>query len=265
MSTLRSRQMQLTPDLVARCYRPVVETPGRFVRATESELAAITARLLQDLEGPLWVFAYGSLIWKPCFEAVETRRGVAPGWHRAFTVRLLGFRGTVDRPGLMMALARGGRCAGLVLRAADGAETEVVSSLVRRELPYREFRDMVRWISVDTGHGKVRALVFWAGRFAPADASGLSDAEVAEMIASACGYGGSCAEYLYETLAGLERHGIRDRHLWRLQALVAEAIARQSGLPPRELQSVPLSGGSGSSVGVGSVPRSGVTRTARRR
>lgn len=215
---------RLTPELVARCHRTVPETPSRYTRASEDEIATLIEEITAGMEAPLWIFAYGSLIWKPCFDPAEILRGTAPGWHRAFNVKLTGFRGTVEHPGLMMALARGGRCAGLLLRAEEGQEREVVGALLRRVLPYREFRPMVRWIAVDSAAGRHRALVFWAGHFAPSGIRGLSEAETARMIATACGYAGSCAEYLYETVAELERHGIHDRNLWSLQARVAEEI-----------------------------------------
>ena len=57
----------------------------------------------------------------------------------------------------------------------------------------------------------------------------LSPEEVAHVVARACGHWGSCAEYLHNTVAHLEDHGIHDRSLWRLQALVAERIKAGSG------------------------------------
>jgi glutathione-specific gamma-glutamylcyclotransferase len=218
------RKMALSPDLVARCFRPETDLPGKFVRAEESEIAEAADRLLRAREGPLWVFAYGSLIWKPCFEPAEVLRGTAVGWHRAFNIRIDRFRGSPDRPGLMMALARGGRCSGLLMRAEDGKEPEVLAALLRREVPMREFLDMARWITVEHGAGKTRAMVFWAGPFPSVDAIALDLEDAARMIAAACGPAGSCAEYVYETVAALERHGIADRNLWRLQELVAGEI-----------------------------------------
>ena len=70
------------------------------------------------------------------------------------------------------------------------------------------------------------ALVFWAGSLPLLTRTGLSPEETAGILARACGHGGSCADYLYQTIVHLEEHGIRDRNLWRLQALVAAEIAR---------------------------------------
>jgi cation transport protein ChaC len=83
---------------------------------------------------------------------------------------------------------------------------------------------MARWISAGTADGPVRALVFWAGPSGKGISLGLSLESVAARLARACGHYGSSAEYLYQTVARLEEHGIRDRNLWRIQQLVAAEI-----------------------------------------
>src|ERR1700741_1259287 len=80
-------------------------------RCADPDYEAAADRLLADAPpGPLWVFAYGSLIWKPAIETVEHLRATAPGWHRAFSLKLTRWRGSPTQPGLMMGLRRGGRC-----------------------------------------------------------------------------------------------------------------------------------------------------------
>jgi cation transport protein ChaC len=49
------------------------------------------------------------------------------------------------------------------------------------------------------------------------------------MLARAVGPAGSCAEYLLNTVSHLEERGIRDRYLWRLQAMVAAEIDATGG------------------------------------
>jgi cation transport protein ChaC len=75
--------MALTEELVARCKRfepdPGPE-PG-FTHLSEAEYDILAAELLaQRSAGPLWLFAYGSLIWNPDFIAIEHRRATAHGW-----------------------------------------------------------------------------------------------------------------------------------------------------------------------------------------
>src|SRR6476620_4696533 len=104
--------MQLTFELVAKVGRIVADSgpsPG-FVPMVDRDYEALADELLADrpLVGPLWVFAYGSLLWKPAFEASEERHAIAPGWHRTFRLKLSRWRGTPERPGLMLVLDRGG-------------------------------------------------------------------------------------------------------------------------------------------------------------
>lgn len=223
------RTLHLTPEHVARVTRVVEDGPypTAYVRATDADYARVADRLMAERpEGPLQVFAYGSLIWKPAFAEVARRRAVARGWHRQFSLLLRGHRATPDAPGLMMTLMSGGRCVGLVLEVAAGQERQVIDDSLRREFPFTETLANLRWLRLDTEAGPVRALVFWAGPKGPGVQRGLPLEEAARRIARACGPRGSNAEYLRNTVASLEEHGIRDRNLWRLQRLVAAEIDR---------------------------------------
>ncbi|EYD75780.1 Cation transport protein chaC [Rubellimicrobium mesophilum DSM 19309] len=221
------RTLHLTEDHVARATRPVEEFsyPSSFARASEEDYAALVDRLVAERpEGPLHVFAYGSLIWKPTFEAVARRRAVARGWHRQFALVLRGHRATPEAPGLMMTLMPGGRCAGLALEVRAGEERRVLEDSIRREFPFVETLAYRRWLRLDTAEGPIRGLVFWAGPTGSGVQRGLPLEEAAWQIARACGPKESNAEYLRNTVASLEEHGIRDRNLWRLQRLVAQEI-----------------------------------------
>ena len=103
------RKMALTPELVAQAHR-VVDEPGpdaEFVPYTDEEYRAAVATILaghppgQDA----WLFAYGSLIWRPAVKHVEERIGTARGWHRSFAIKLTRWRGTKEQ---LMGLDRGG-------------------------------------------------------------------------------------------------------------------------------------------------------------
>jgi cation transport protein ChaC len=223
-----ARSMSLTAELVALCERPEAD-PGRdprFTPMTPQDHDALADRLFAELDGPdLWLFAYGSLIWRPAFSFAEERRGTLHGWHRSFCLEIRRWRGTPEQPGLMMALERGGRCEGLVYRLDDSGHREQIRRLVEREIGFAEDIGMVRWATVRTALGPVRALVFWAGPSGPRIASKLPLEQVARVLARACGHGGSGAHYLHQTVLRLDEYGIRDRNLWRLQELVAEEIA----------------------------------------
>lgn len=226
------RQMALTPDLVARIHR-VLEDPGPdsgWVYHTDEDYYGVVQTLLASHpSGPdTWLFAYGSLIWKPEIDHVEARKGTARGWHRSFCFRIQRFRGTKEQPGLMMSLDRGGQCQGVLFRLAPESLEAQLGKLVRREMTVKPPNNIPCWIAVDTEQGPVRAFAFTMNRQSRFYTGRLSPEEVADVVARACGHWGSCAEYLHNTVAHLEERGIHDRSLWRLQALVAERIKQGS-------------------------------------
>ncbi|RWE77394.1 gamma-glutamylcyclotransferase [Mesorhizobium sp.] len=221
------RQMSLTAELVALCHREEIDPgpSGEWTQLSDDDFGALGRCLAGEAdEGPLWVFAYGSLIWKPAFESVEQQRASAHGWHRSFCLDMVRWRGSAEQPGLMMALERGGRCDGVIYRLPDGEKPAQIERLLRREIDDHESVASVRWVPVRTAQGRVRALGFWVGVAGRGTSLGQPLEKVAWVLARACGHVGSGAEYLYNTVSHLETFGIHDRNLWRLQELVAEEI-----------------------------------------
>lgn len=227
------RTMALTADLVSLSLRLEADPgpdPDR-VPLSERELQTLAERLFREAAGePLWVFAYGSLIWKPDFDAVEWCHARARGWHRSFCLQMTRWRATEAVPGLMMALDQGGQCNGVAYRLSDEDRIGQIRRMIRREIGTLTDSSFIRWVPIETRRGSLRALAFWAGPKGKRVLRGLPLENVAEVLARACGHIGSCAEYLYLTVKHLEEKGIRDRNLWRLQALVAEEIRRIHGL-----------------------------------
>ncbi|MCO5065752.1 MAG: gamma-glutamylcyclotransferase [Rhizobiaceae bacterium] len=175
----------------------------------------------------LWVFAYGSLIWNPEFEFMEQRRAVAHGWHRSFCLKLTRWRGTRALPALMLALDRGGTCIGIAYKIAGDDIRKSLVDLARRELDAIPATNVPRWINISTAEGPLKALAFIALPNGRAYAGRLPLNEVAAVLARAAGHWGSSARYAFNTISSLEKSGIRDRNLWKLQKLVAAEI-RQS-------------------------------------
>lgn len=219
-----SRPLRLTPDLVARLPAQVPD-PGPIARAEVPDsyyaatVAAINAALPAD--GQLWVFAFGSILWKRRFEVVEERRARIRGWHRKFC---LGpdtrYRGNPDAPGIMLSMDRGGQCQGMVLRMAPEGRDEALEHLLRHEPPLPP-----AWVRAATPEGEVRAIAFVATRCYGGYLGGLCDNEVADRLARSVGMWGSMADYLCNTQRHLEQMGIRDSYLRRIEALVAERLA----------------------------------------
>lgn len=222
--------LTLTESHVARATR-LVDGPRhdpRWRMLEDADLDRLAAELTRGRPLPIPVFAYGSLIWNPGFEVGARRRGRAVGWHRQFSISLDHFRGSPEQPGLMLALARGGDCEGLVLDIASGTETLSLRAILRRELVVHELSRNACWIDVDTDRGREQALTFYAEPVGTQIAD-LTVAEQAHRLARANGAAGSGAEYLFRTARGLAEAGIHDPYIWTLQHLVAAEI---DGFPP---------------------------------
>ena len=131
--------------------------------------------------------------------------------------------------GLMLALDRGGQCKGIAFRLKPETLRQSLDQLVRREMSMVPSSFPPRWITVETEEGPLRALTFAMNRKSGRYIGHLSDEETAQMLATACGFRGSMAEYLHATVEHLEELGIHDRHLWKLQHLTAERIGAMHG------------------------------------
>lgn len=223
--------LDLSLDLIARAHAvPVPDDETALKLLSDEELRPGLEAVVADRTGgnDLWVFAYGSLMWRPEFAYDERRLGTVRGFHRRFCLLQRRFRGTPDRPGFVLALDRGGLCRGVAFRLAGTDVHETLMPVWRREM--RGMGYVARWLPVVTDGGTVPALTFLVNRASDRYSGRLADAEIADRIAAACGNLGPSAEYLYRTVEACAALGIRDRHLWSLQRLVAERLRAQIAL-----------------------------------
>jgi cation transport protein ChaC len=233
MDTLMSRrdEMTLTADLVGRVHRAVVDSgpPVGFTPLTDGDYEESRRALLAEhpKDRDLWLFAYGSLIWKPACEVEDHGLALLRGWHRKFCLHLKRFRGTPEFPGLMMALDRGGSCRGILQRIPARHVEERLDLLLRRETSVKPASNTPRWVRVENSSGSRPAIAFTINRKGPTYCRHTL-AETAEILAKACGHWGTGAEYLLHTVGHLEERGIRDPYLWKLQQMVARLITSVS-------------------------------------
>ena len=165
-------------------------------------------------QGDLWIFGYGSLIWRPDFEFAERRPARAHGWHRALRMWSRVNRGTPERPGLVFAMLSGGSCQGVVFRIPQENGEAALRQLWAREMPLAVYDP--KWITCQTSHGPVRALAFTLSRKSPSHTGLLTEAEYRRIFAEAAGKYGTTLEYAHRTHEELRRHNIRDRALEQL-------------------------------------------------
>lgn len=203
-------------------FAEIAARAGVKVTTAEERAASLRATLAQHAEGhDIWIFGYGSLMWNPALDVVESRIARVHGYHRRFCLDQQFGRGSPERPGIMLALDRGGRCQGVVHRI----ETEKIEGELRilwlREMPSGAY--WPRWIGARTDRGSVRAIAFVINRQHPRYLGRLPVEEVVERLAFAEGQSGTNRQYLHDTLGCMRALGITDRSL----ADLIERVARR--------------------------------------
>ena len=192
----------------------------------DQRLASMREALRHWQDGDdVWVFGYGSLIWRPEFEYVERRLATLHGHHRALCLWSRVNRGTPETPGLVFGLDRGGSCRGMVYRMAGAGVSDFFPKLWEREMSTGAY--LPRWLRCTTDEGDVSALVFIMNRENPAYISALPREELLAVVKRATGRYGACTEYVLETHRALMDAGICDRQL----ASVAADLTGQDYAP----------------------------------
>jgi glutathione-specific gamma-glutamylcyclotransferase len=167
------------------------------------------------MEDDLWIFAYGSLIWDPCFDPVERVPARLTGWHRSFCMRSVRYRGTEAEPGLVLALDEraGAQCDGIAFRISADAAEGALSVLRERELGVTSAY-VERRLPVDLTDGRrVGAVTFVIDRSHGQYCGTMSLEEQARLIAVRSGVRGPNRDYLWHTAAHLAELGLADPEL----------------------------------------------------
>jgi cation transport protein ChaC len=198
---------------------------NRTIRRSASPGEPSAPRLRLHPGADIWVFAYGSLMWNPGFPHLEVRRGRLYGFHRRFCIYSHVYRGTPERPGLVLGLDLGGSCEGLVFRVPAGEASEVMDYLYARELVTEVY--IPRWVRVATPDGEVRAASFVVDRAHHQYTGELELDATAELIRQGVGVSGPGIEYLRNTVHHMEALGLATGKLKR----VLEMVDRQLGRP----------------------------------
>jgi cation transport protein ChaC len=211
------RARRIAEEVLKRGAVPLMSEEAR-----KASLAVVRASVQPNTD--VWVFGYGSLMWNPVIRVVESRCAHVRGYHRTFCLTMSAGRGSAEKPGLMLAVDRGGSCAGIAhcVSAKD----------VESELTILWYREMLsgayepRWINADIdGVGRRRVLAFVINRSHPRYERSLDEDQVALRIARAEGFLGSNRDYLFRTAAHLVENGLSDAPLARLAARVAQLAA----------------------------------------
>jgi glutathione-specific gamma-glutamylcyclotransferase len=162
----------------------------------------------------LWVFAYGSLMWRPGFSYLERVSARLYGAHRALCVLSHVHRGTPERPGLVLGLDRGGTCRGIAYRTPAEDRDAVLAYLREREQVTSVYRETMRTVLLDgEPERRVQALCFMVDRSHPQYAGELDLASRLHYVRQGHGRSGANRDYVLATVKELEALGFRDRDL----------------------------------------------------
>lgn len=174
------------------------------------------AQFLERLpRGDLWVFGYGSLMWSPGFRYAEGSTGLVHGYHRALCILSSRYRGTPEKPGLVVGLCRGGSCWGMVFRVPPARARRVLGSLWRREMVNKVYLPTLVPVMLSPGR-RVRALAFVADTAHRQFVRELDLHGRAQLVAQGSGLRGRCVDYIRKTLEHMLELGVNDPHLVRV-------------------------------------------------
>jgi len=175
--------------------------------------------------GDLWIFGYGSLMWDAGFPFRRWAPALVYGYHRALCIASNRWRGTPERPGLVLGLERGGACHGIAFRVARRDVEFALDALWAREMRRHVYRP--RLVRARLPDGEVRALAFIADPTHVGYSGPLSVEETAARIAHCRGARGPNIDYLVRTIDRLAQLGVRDHNLMRVLA-AARALAGEA-------------------------------------
>ena len=179
----------------------------------------------------LWVFGYGSLMWRPGFAFIEQVPARLIGEHRALCVYSFVHRGTPEKPGLVLGLDRGGACRGIAFRVAEKNRAATIAYLREREQVTSVYREVKRSVWLENeARQRVSALAYVVDRGHVQYAGRLSPADQLRHVLQGHGQSGVNRDYVLATVKAIEAEGFRDPQLHQLAMMLHD----QHAVPVRE-------------------------------
>jgi glutathione-specific gamma-glutamylcyclotransferase len=167
----------------------------------------------------VWVFGYGSLIWRPDFPFTLRRRAYIDGWSRRFWQGSHDHRGIPTAPGRVVTLIpeTASRCDGVAY---------LIEHTVFDHLDYREKNGYQRTdVTLQFGDASAAGVVYIAPHDNHAYLGPAPEPRIAAQIVASHGPSGSNVDYLFRLASALRELDVVDRHVFELEALV-ETLAR---------------------------------------
>jgi cation transport protein ChaC len=177
----------------------------------------VTAPAARAPDRSLWVFGYGSLMWRPGFAYARRCKATLRGWRRSLCVFSHVYRGSPERPGLVLGLDRGGACAGVAFEVEEALRETTIRYLREREQATAVYLERIAPITLERGE-RVLALTYVADRLHEQYAGRLDRETMLAYVRAGAGRSGDNPEYVLETHDHLQAMGVRDRDLEWLSA-----------------------------------------------
>jgi cation transport protein ChaC len=163
------------------------------------------------------VFAYASLMWNPGFDHITMHHGTLHGYHRQLCIWSWHWRGSREKPGLVMGLAPGRHCRGRVIEADRGCEDAILAYLDERELVTDVYERKLLPTSLEDGR-TVEAWCYVARTDHPQFAGDLPVDQMLPVVLAGHGHGGANTDYVRSTVEHLIELGIHEPVLEELLA-----------------------------------------------
>ena len=180
----------------------------------------------QAPHGELWVFGYGSLMWRPGFAYAFRCKASLRGWRRSLCIYSHVYRGTPEKPGLVLGLDRGGACAGVAFRVKASVRESTIRYLRDREQATSVYLERMVPVTLASGE-RVSALTYVADRLHGQYAGRLEREAMLAIVQEGHGQSGDNAAYVIETHDHLAAIGVHDSDLeWLAVRLRHEHSAR---------------------------------------
>lgn len=170
----------------------------------------------------IWVFGYGSLIYKVDFDYINSESAHITGFERRFWQGSHDHRGTPDNPGRVLTLSNveGARCFGRAFK---------VHHTIFEHLDHREKNGYLRH-ETDiylSDNRIISGLVYIAS---PDNAAYLGQAsilEIAKQIFNSSGPSGANRDYVFELADALRKYQESDEHVFQVERALVE-LSRES-------------------------------------
>lgn len=181
--------------------------------AERADTVAINRRMTHfDRDSQVWLFGYGSLIYKADFPHLERRPASIRGWARRFWQGSHDHRGTPHAPGRVVTLVAepDATCVGVAYLVSP--ETFAVLD-VREKNGYLR---LVTELTLDDGRNS-NGVVYIADPTNAAFLGAASEREIALHIAGSHGPSGANRDYAIHLAAALRELGADDPHVFAIE------------------------------------------------